>query len=625
MTDSGSRSQSQNTSTRYRPIEACGIIGNLRSIALVSTEGTIDWCCLPRFDSPSVFASLLDAGKGGRFSLAPEAKGVNRQMYLPETNVLMTRFLRPDGVGEILDFMPMREDRNEAGNEHHSEIIRIVRCVRGNVQFVLDCQPAFDFGREPHRISIHPDGAVFESESGSLILSSPVPLEVTGTAVSARFHVPPKESLTFRLRFIPASAQNATFHPDAAPGDAEMESTVQFWRKWVNRCTYTGRWREKVLRSALVLKLLTYEPTGAIVAAATTSLPEEIGGERNWDYRYTWIRDAAFTVFAFLRMGFTEEAGAFFHWLEQRAHEPEQVNGPLNIMYAIDGKHELTEATLDHLEGYKNSRPVRIGNAAYNQLQLDIYGELIDSLYLYDKYADAISYSLWLQIRKMLEWVAKNWNQPDEGLWEVRSERQHFVYSKLQCWVALDRGMRLAARHSLPIDRELIERERDLIYHWIMTAGWDPHQKSFVQAAGSKALDASNLIMPLVYFISPKDPRMLGTLERTMEVLVSDSLVYRYRLEGEHASDDGVEGGEGTFSMCTFWLVEALARAGRLEDARFIFEKMLTYANHLGLYSEEIGPTGEALGNFPQAFTHLGLVTAAIALNNRLDAQGGSH
>ncbi|GAB4405490.1 MAG: glycoside hydrolase family 15 protein [Bryobacter sp.] len=583
----------------------------------------MDWCCLPRFDSPSVFARLLDHDKGGHFQITAERPGVNRQMYLPETNILMTRFLRPDGVGEVLDFMPMHANRHELPKHDHNEVVRVVRCVRGAVHFMLDCSPAFDYGRTEHTAKIHPGGAVFQSEAGTLVLSSPVPLEFEGGRVVARFTVNPRESLTFRMRFFAGQENWGEVEPDPAPGDVELETTAQFWRTWVNRCTYTGRWRERIIRSALTLKLLTYEPTGAIVAAPTTSLPEELGGVRNWDYRYTWIRDAAFTVFAFLRMGFTEEATAFFHWLEQRAHEPEQTNGPLNVMYAIDGRHDLTESHLDHWEGYAGSRPVRIGNGAYNQLQLDIYGELIDSLYLYDKYVAPVSYSLWLQIRKMLDWVAKNWNQPDEGLWEVRNERQHFVYSKLQCWVALDRGLRLASRHSLPVDRELLERERDLIYHWIMTAGWDPNQKSFIQAAGSTALDASNLIMPLVYFLSPRDPRMLGTLDRTLETLVSDSLVYRYRLVGENASADGLDGEEGTFSMCTFWLVEAMARAGRLEEARFIFEKMLTYANHLGLYSEEIGPSGEALGNFPQAFTHLGLVTAAMALNARLDAGTG--
>ncbi len=602
----------------HRPIESCGIIGNLQSVALVSTDGAIDWCCLPRFDSPSIFASILDRQKGGSFRISAHAEGQNRQLYLPETNVLITRFPRPDGVGEVLDFMPVLPEQPANGQLAPSKIVRIVRGVRGTMRFNLDCFPAFDYARIPHRVEIRRWGAIFHSEAGRITLVSSAPITVEDGHATADFTVHPKKSHTFVLRFYEAS-EGDPGEPEPVDEIALLDGAVRFWRSWVNRCTYKGRWRERVVRSALALKLLTYRPTGAIVAAATCSLPEEIGGVRNWDYRYTWIRDAAFTVYAFLRMGFTEEATAFIGWLEQRASEQERVNGPLNVMYAIDGRHDLTESHLDHLEGYRGSLPVRIGNGAYNQLQLDIYGELIDSLYLYDKYVSQISYSLWRQIRQMLEWVAANWEQPDEGMWEVRSSRQQFVYSKLQCWVALDRGLRLATRHSLPLHRERLETERDRIFDWIMTQGWDPELESFVQSAGSKTLDAANLLMPLVHFISPTDPRMLHTLDRTMETLVSDSLVYRYQLHGENFTDDGLSGGEGTFSMCTFWLVEALARAGRLEEARFIFEKMMTYANHLGLYSEEISPTGQQLGNFPQAFTHLGLVSAAINLNDRLD------
>lgn len=605
---------------RYRPIESCGIIGNLQSTALVSTAGVIDWCCLPKHDSPSVFGAILDEKKGGHFRISPQSQGVNRQMYLPETNILMTRFLRPDGVGEVLDFMPVSAKTAADGELEPTEIIRLVRVVRGSMRFRLECAPAFDYGRAQHEAEIQPWGAVFRSPAGCLTLSSPVPITVDNGVAIAEFTVHPKQSFTFSLRYHDSVPPEPGGH-ETVDGNNMLDETSKFWRKWVSGCTYTGRWRERIIRSALALKLLTFRPTGAIVAAATCSLPEEIGGVRNWDYRFTWIRDAAFTVYAFLRMGFTDEATAFIGWLEQRAHEQERVNGPLNIMYSIEGKHDLTETILDHWEGYKGSGPVRIGNGAYNQLQLDIYGELIDSLYLYDKYVSPLSYSIWCRIRAMLHWVAANWQLPDEGMWEVRSSRQHFVYSKLQCWVALDRGLRLAARHSLPLDRPLFERERDRIFEWIMTEGWDEQQQSFVQAAGSKTLDAANLLMPLVHFLSPTDPRMRSTLDQIMDNLVSDSLVYRYQLHGEVVTDDGLTGGEGTFSMCTFWLVEALARSGRLDEARFIFEKMLTYCNHLGLFSEEIGPTGESLGNFPQAFTHLGLVSAAINLNLRLDGK----
>ena len=410
--------------------------------------------------------------------------------------------------------------------------------------------------------------------------------------------------------------------------DALFKATVEYWRRWLSTCSYKGRWRETVERSALVLKLLTYEPTGAIVAAPTCSLPEELGGERNWDYRYTWIRDAAFTLYGLLRIGFSEAACRFIDWIEARAHEPNP-DGSLQIMYGIDGRHELTEETLDHLEGYKGSGPVRVGNGAYGQLQLDIYGELMDAVYLYNKYGAPISYELWTHLRQLTNWVCDNWQRTDEGIWEVRGGQQHFVYSKVMCWVAVDRALRLADKRSFPADRERWLRVRDQIYEEIMERGWSPTRQAFVQAYGSEVLDASNLIMPLVFFQSPTDPRMISTLDvinRSPENggLVSNNLVYRYDVS---RTVDGLSGAEGTFNMCTFWLVEAMTRAGqfdrsRLDDARLMFEQMLSYGNHLGLYAEETGPSGEALGNFPQAFTHLALISAAFNLDRALGGGG---
>jgi len=604
----------------YKPIESYGIIGDMHSVALVGIDGAIDWCCLPYFDSPAIFAAILDDAKGGTFRLYATHEGARKQMYLPDTNVLLTRFLGSNGVGEICDFMPIHRDAWGVYKRGRHQIVRVARAVRGAIRFRLECHPAIDFGRRPHRILLDPRGAVFDSEGIDLGLVSPVPLSITDGGVTADFVLQPGESATFVLRQVEDWTASEDLLAGGVTGEDALARTVAFWRGWIGKSRYEGRWREMVNRSALALKLLTFEPTGAIVAAPTTSLPEDIGGVRNWDYRYTWIRDAAFTLYAFLRLGYTEEAGRFMNWLMTRVSEEDGPSGPLQIMYGIDGRHELPEEILPHLAGYRGSQPVRVGNAAAAQLQLDIYGELMDSVYLYDKYGDPIAYDVWRHLRRMVDWVAQNWEKPDEGIWEVRGGRQHFVYSKLQCWVALDRAVRLSEKRSLPLDRERIARTRDTIYESIMTRGYNPTRNTFVQYYGTEALDASSLAMPLMRFISPRDPRMLGTLDRTLEELASDSLVHRYEI-GKGAGD-GLTGREGTFSICTFWLVEALARAGRLEEARFIFEKMLTYANHLGLYAEEIGPTGEALGNFPQAFTHLGLISSAFYLNRAL-GQGG--
>ncbi|MEZ5402004.1 MAG: glycoside hydrolase family 15 protein [Bryobacteraceae bacterium] len=598
----------------YLPIEAYGVIGDLRSVALVGQNGSIDWCCLPDFDSPSVFGALLDHTSGGRFRIWSEASS-HQQMYMPDSNVLLTRFPSQDGVGEVLDFMPLSS--RPASPMH--QIIRMVRSVRGQVRFHLLCDPRLDYARSVPRVEIASGrGAVFEGicegKRQRVALLSPLPLARAERGVESEFTLNQGESVAFVFRY----HADPDFDLLGAPMDSEdaLNATQSYWRRWLSKCRYQGRWREMVYRSALCLKLLTYQPTGAIVAAPTCSLPEEIGGIRNWDYRYTWVRDAAFTIFAFLRLGYSEEAAQFMDWLQQRVSEEEKINGPLNVMYGIDGRHEMPELVLDHLEGYRGSQPVRIGNGAAQQLQLDIYGELIDSVYLYNKHSEPISYDFWVQLRRMLDWVARNWELPDEGIWEVRGGKHHFVYSKMQCWVALDRGLRIAAKRGLPVDTARLRDARDRIYEAIMTRGWDPKRRTFTQAFDSKAIDAANLIMPLTLFLPATDPRMKGTIDAVMQDLVSDSLVYRYLLNDEHS--DGLTGREGTFSMCSFWLVEALTRAGRLDEARFIFEKMLTYANHLGLYSEEIGPCGEALGNFPQAFTHLGLISAAYTLNRKL-------
>jgi GH15 family glucan-1,4-alpha-glucosidase len=600
----------------YQPIENYGIIGDLHSVALVGMDGSIDWLCLPSFDSPSVFAAILDDEKGGRFRIAPTSDNITpKQLYWPDTNVLITRFFTPEGVAEVTDYMPIGVSMNGQGGH---QLIRRIKVVRGEMNFRMECSPAFNYARDAHKTEITEGGAFFRSGQLSLGLATDVPLSVEENRAVAEFSLREEQMAVFVLREIEAGADRGL----SVSGRQEEElfvQTVEYWRRWLSKCTYTGRWREMVQRSALTLKLLTYEPTGAIVAAPTTSLPEGVGGERNWDYRYTWIRDAAFTLYGLLRIGFTEEAARFMGWLEDRCYEPKP-DGLLQLMYGIDGRTDLTEETLDHLEGYRGSRPVRIGNGAYDQLQLDIYGELMDAVYLYNKHGSPISYDLWTHLRALIDWVCDNWQRKDEGIWETRGGRRKFVYSRLMCWVAIDRGLRLADKRSFPADRDRWLGVRDRIYEEIMEKGWSPERKAFVQAYGTDTLDASSLIMPLVFFVAPKGPRMLKTLDAINRPpkdggLVSNSLVYRYDVQ---KSADGLMGEEGTFNLCTFWLVEALTRAGRLEEARLIFEQMLGYANHLGLYAEEIGHRGEALGNFPQAFTHLTLISAAYNLDRAL-------
>ncbi len=595
----------------YQPIEDYGVIGDLQTVALVGKNGSIDWMCYPHVDSPSIFAAILDDEKGGRFQIAPTRDDVNRkQMYLPDTNVLLTRFLSPDGVAEVTDYMPLGE---AVGSHGHHQLIRSVAAVRGSMRLRVVCRPAFDYARVEHTVEIRPEGACFRADGLSLALTASVSLRAEGPAAAAEFELGEGQRITFVLSGL--EGREACPRP-ISEGEAEeaFQATLGYWQRWLAQGNYRGRWREMVHRSALALKLLTYEPTGAIVAAPTCSLPAPIGGERNWDYRYTWVRDASFTLYGLMRIGFTQEAGGFMRWLAARIQETSR-DGALQVMYSIDGRHELTEHTLDHLDGYRGSRPVRIGNGAHDQLQLDIYGELLDAVYLFNKHATPVGYDTWVKIRRILNHVCDVWREPDEGIWEVRSGRRHFVYSKLMCWVALDRGLRLAAKRSFPGDHERWLTARDALYEEIMTRGWSEKRQAFVQAYDSETLDAANLIMPLVFFVSPTDPRFLSTLDAIQHDLTSGSLVHRYDVD---QSPDGLEGDEGTFSMCTFWLVEALTRAGRLAEARLVFERMLGYANHLGLYAEQVGASGEALGNFPQAFTHLGLISAAFNLDRAL-------
>jgi GH15 family glucan-1,4-alpha-glucosidase len=590
----------------YLPIEEHAIVGDLRTVALVGTDGTIDWYCPARFDAPSLFAALLDAKKGGHYSLSCRTSARPRQLYLPDTNILMTRFLAAEAVGEVIDFMVPETSGTAAPRDL---LVRQARAVRGRATFELGCHPAFDYARAPHTVQvIEGVGAVFSSAMGRCILRTDIPLKLEGEGVGATFTLDEGETVDFELEW-----QGEIRPLVRGEADRLFETTSEFWQNWLAQSRYTGRWREMVHRSALALKLLVYHPTGALVAAPTTSLPEELGGVRNWDYRYSWLRDAAFTIYSLMQLGFLEESAAFMDWVQKRCEQatPER---DVMIMYSINGDESIPEVLLDHLEGYRGSKPVRIGNNAVGQRQIDVYGELMDSVYLYNREVP-ISYDLWTMLSRRLDWLEKHWQEPDEGIWEVRGPRQRFTYSALMTWVAFDRAQRLARDRGLPAPVERWRKQASAAYKFVQQECWDPQIGSYMMHPGSVHLDASVLVMPIVQFAGPTDPRFLSTLDRIGEQLVSDSLVHRYAITGH----DGLTGSEGTFNLCSFWYVDALTRAGRLKEARTVFEKMLTYANHVGLFAEEIGPSGEALGNFPQAFTHLALISSAVNLDRALD------
>ncbi|MET9734453.1 glycoside hydrolase family 15 protein [Streptomyces sp. NPDC006458] len=603
---------------RYPPIADHGLIGNLQTCALVSSDGVLDWLCAPRFDAPSVFAALLDHDRGGHFSVTVDAPEVTvRQLYLADTAVLVTRFLTPDGVGELVDWMPV--DTPGTVSDRH-RVFRALRVVRGTVRFQLECRPRFDYGRERHELDLNASVARFRGSSVTARLETlgPIALERDGDDVRATVVLRAGELAATVLTL------DAPGAPEPRPVTAEeardeFAAVRQFWHDWIHRCRYRGRWQGQVHRSAITLKLLTYAPTGAPIAAATMGLPEQVGGERNWDYRYTWVRDASLSLWALVELGYTEEAQAFRRWLGQRLMDGGTVSGePLQIMYRVDGDPHLSEEILDHLEGWRASAPVRAGNGAADQLQLDIYGEATYAIAMNEDVATIAGYDGWLRVSALLEWLCDHWDRPDEGIWETRGGRKDFTFSRLMCWVAFDRGIRQATTFARPADLARWTAARDAVLHQVMDRGWSERRKAFVQHYGSEVLDASLLWMPLVGFIGPKDPRWLATLDAMDTELVSDSLVYRYNPD---ASPDGLRGSEGTFSLCSFLYVSALARAGRVELARYAFDKMLTYANHVGLFAEEIGPTGEQLGNFPQAFTHLALIDAALSLDAALDAE----
>ncbi|GAB3795457.1 glycoside hydrolase family 15 protein [Humibacter antri] len=596
----------------YSPIEEHGLIGDLQTAALVSHKGEIDWFCCPRFDSPTVFASLLDRERGGHFRIRPAGGGfVTRQLYMPDTAILITRFMSDDGVGEIIDFMPLADDPQRATSRH--DLVRLVHVVRGSMRFEIECAPRFDYGRAAHDLHVDDAGAVFETPGLRLSLSTGIPLQAHGGSARGVCDLSAGQLRALILR---SGADTTPERIDPRAAFDTLERTGRFWRTWVNASSYRGRWREHVMRSAMTLKMMTYAPTGGLVAAPTAGLPEQIGGERNWDYRYSWVRDSSFSVQALLGLGYTDEAQAFTRWISDRVKEHEgDASGPLKIMYRVDGSSDLVEEELTHFAGYRDSRPVRIGNGAADQLQLDVYGEVVGCLALADRAGACIDNSDWDGIAGMVDWLSTNWDRPDEGIWESRGGARDHTYSRLMSWVAFDRAIRMSNDRGWPGAVADWTQQRDAVYRQIMARGWNADRKAFVQHYGSDVLDASLLVMPTSGFLSPHDPRWRSTLGAIRDELVSDSLLYRYN---PSAAPDGLAGDEGTFSLCSFWYVEALAQSGMVEQARWTLEKMFSYANHLGLYGEELGRRGEHLGNFPQAFSHLALINAAVSLDARL-------
>jgi len=591
-------------------IDAHGIIGDMRSAALVNDKGSIDFFCWPEFDSPSIFCALLDTSDAGIFQLTPDLPNARReQIYLPDTNVLQTRWLSDDAVVEITDFLTISEEIDDL-----PLLIRRVRAVSGRVTIHLRCAVRHDYARTPTQASLD-NGTVCFAAHGQpgLRLSSSHPLQIDDNAAVASFVLAQEEGAEFVL-----GGQDDP-RVDSSCTDLALAHTLKFWRGWIAQSNYRGRWREMVNRSALALKLLTSRKHGAIIAAATFGLPESPGGERNWDYRYTWIRDASFTVYAFMRLGFVEEANHYMRWLKGRVSDCCDQPAKINILYGIDGRQELPEAQLTHLRGHGGATPVRIGNEAFDQVQLDIYGELMDAVYLVNKYGEAISHEGWKHTVELADQVCDIWNRKDVGIWEMRGEQHHFLHSRLMCWVALDRAIRLASKRSLPAPFARWDQTRQAIYADIWGNFWNEERGHFVQHTGSTALDGSMLLMPLVRFVAATDPRWLSTLAAIQKSLVRDGMVYRYR--NDDSQIDGLPGTEGAFAACSFWYVECLARAGQVEKAHLEFEQLLRYANPLGLYAEEFDNQARHLGNMPQALSHLALISAATFLDRKLSGE----
>lgn len=598
---------------KYQPIENYGIIGNLQTVALVSLGGSIDFMCFPRFDSPTIFASVLDSKKGGYFSIEPQLSDVStKQLYIPGTAILLTRFFSEDGIAEVTDYMPL--SNNDTATV--SAIVRKISPVRGKIKFKVKCAPRFDYAAAKHHGKLDGDGILFHSindGNARLKLMADVPLKLEGNDGYAEFTLQQGDVAHIVLESM-EDHERQNFADISYYTKQTYLETMHFWRHWLNKTTYKGRYRESVYRSAITLKLLTSAQYGSVVAAATFGLPEVIGGNRNWDYRFTWIRDAAFTMYAFLALGMNDEATDFLKWIFNLCQETK-----LQLLYHIDGKVGVKESELKHLEGYKESSPVRIGNAAAQQTQIDIYGELIDTIYIYNKTYKPITYEFWELITKQVNCMIEDWKKPDHGIWEIRNEKKEFLHTRLMCWVAMDRAIKIAEHRSFPYPELEWKAVRNEIYNDVYHNFWNEDLGAWVQYKGAHQVDASSLLMPLTHFISPYEPRWLSTMQAIERDLKLDVLVNRYQNNIEKI--DGLDGEEGTFNMCSFWYIESLAKSGQIDRAVESFEKMMGYSNHLGLFSEELGKKGEHLGNFPQAFTHLALISAALELDKQLGRQ----
>ena len=583
-------------------IEDYGLIGDLQTAALVSRHGCIDWLCFPRFDSGACFAALLGDEENGRWELSPGAPVTRAtRRYREDTLVLETELETADGVVRLIDFMP---PRGEA-----PDVVRIVEGVSGTVAMRMSLSIRFDYGWTIPWVRRREDGILAIAGPDALFLATPVELVGRNFHTVAEFDVSEGDRVPFVLTWYPSH------HPPPDRVDAEqaLGETESFWREWVTDCVHVGRFREPLVRSLITLKALTYAPTGGIVAAATTSLPEALGGVRNWDYRYCWLRDATLTLLALVRAGYEDEARAWRDWLLRAiAGLPDQ----LQIMYGLAGERRLPEIELEWLDGYEGSRPVRVGNAASKQLQLDVYGEVADALYHARVAGLAASSEAWNLNRKLREWLENGWREPDEGIWEVRGPRRHFTHSKVMAWVAFDRAVRSVEQFDREGPTDRWKAIRDEIHEEVCREGFDTELGAFTQSYGLQRLDASALMMPLVGFLPVDDDRIAGTVAAIERELVRDGLVERYRADDENVEVDGLPPGEGTFLPCSFWLAQVYALQGRLQEAEALFERLLGLRNDLGLLSEEYDvAAGRLVGNFPQAFTHLALVDAALTLD----------